>query len=416
MHLYIHIPYCISKCDYCDFFSIPLINSENENEINKVKVPELYVDSLINEINYRLSKNSIKTLSTVYIGGGTPSLLTPFQIEKIMTAIKKIALPQENAEITIEMNPETVTEEKLDACRKNGINRISLGIQSLCNDALSFVHRHCTAKKACEALDLIKQKWTGRLSLDVIAGLPQVTEKDFFDTLEKVVSYNPDHISMYALCIEEGTVLEKKLRFRQNEISETADNMWLKGREFLKKKGYSQYEVSNFCIKQNVARHNVSYWNQEDYIGCGSGACGTFYSFNEIINQTKKGYRFTNTTDLKEYISFWSKMTDKDFVKENQIPGEGEILELKTEEFEYLMLGLRTLKGIDSETYAKRFSSLSEYKGNLSERLGEKDGIWKKYYTNNYTKVYKNIQLNKNYSLNEDGILFLSPLLEELID
>lgn len=413
MHLYIHIPYCISKCDYCDFFSLPLLTKNQNKKINEISVPEDYVEALKNEINFRIQENKVKKISTLYFGGGTPSLLTAQQIKEIMAQIKTVSEVEENAEITIEMNPETVIEEKLDACRECGINRISLGIQSLSNKGLSFVHRHCTVQKAVDALELIKNKWQGRLSLDVIAGLPHVTEEEFFETLEKMISYNPDHISMYTLCIEEGTVLEKNLGNKCNEVSENADVLWLKGREFLKKNGYSQYEVSNFCRQNNVAVHNVSYWEQEDYIGCGSGACGTFYSFNQIQKKkNEKGYRFTNTTDVERYIDFW-KNSKKIFIE--NIPGEKEILDLSTEEFEFLMLGLRMLKGISEKKYLEKFSAIPEFEGNLSKRLGENDGIWEKYNTNNYIKVYKSIQSEKYYSLNEEGILFLSPLLEALM-
>lgn len=435
MHLYIHIPYCISKCDYCDFFSIPLLNYNTDIPPEKIYVPEEYIDSLINEITYRLNTAKTDSLSTVYIGGGTPSLLLPEQIERIMNAIKKQCNLESGAEVTIEMNPETVTKEKLEACKKNGINRISLGIQSLCSGSLECVHRHCNPQNALNALEMIAKNWDGRFSVDVIAGLPNADDEQFISTIKKLIEYEPDHFSLYSLCIEEDTPLGKKIisgsEKSLEKIEDCADRQWLKGRELLKQNGYCQYEISNFAKKGFEAVHNSAYWNQEDYIGCGAGACGTLYSFgntlkkinkiesyqNEINYSDLQGIRSTNTTDIGEYISFWKKNAEHSNLSflEKDIPQEKELLDCETEEYEFLMMGLRMLKGIDEELFAERFCKNKCTGKSLLQRLNVNGSKWEEFKEKDYIKVYKNIHGKNVYALNEEGILFLNQLLESLL-
>lgn len=422
MHLYIHIPYCISKCDYCDFFSVPLLKNFSDEKTDGVYVPQNYVDALVKEIKFKLNYYGIKSLSTIYIGGGTPSLLLASQLEQIMNAVKKECTLEESAEVTVEMNPETITLQKLDACSKCGINRISLGIQTLCDGSLNDVHRHCSSAKALSALEMISHNWNGRLSVDLIAGLPATDDIQFEQNIKKLVQYNPDHFSMYSLCIEEETPLGKRSADKTDELLDDADRQWLKGRELLKEYGFIQYEVSNFAKKGFEAKHNTAYWKQEDYIGCGSGACGTIYSFGKVmsgrnITADSKGFRLTNTTDLNRYISFWNGINETaggQNVYEN-LPAEKEILDLETEEYEFLMMGLRMLEGIDEETYAVRFGSIDKWNGSLSERLRSENSLWSKFEQKNYVKVYKNIQGKTVYALNEEGMLFLNQLLESLL-
>ncbi len=436
MHLYIHIPYCISKCDYCDFFSIPLLKKNLDNVPEEINVPDEYIVSLLNEIKYRLNTTQTTSLSTVYIGGGTPSLLKPEQIRLLMNLIKKECTLEPDAEVTIEMNPETVSVSKLEACEENGINRLSLGIQSLADSSLECVHRHCSSQKAFAALDLIKKNWKGRFSVDVITGLPETTDEQFESTVKKLIEYNPDHFSMYSLCIEEETPLGKKViadeGYYAEALAEKSDRQWITGRNILKENGYFQYEVSNFAKKGFEAVHNSAYWKQEDYIGCGAGACGTIYSFGEVYEKEQfrgdrplesvftEGIRTTNTTDLEKYIEYWknipSKLNEKkDCIWEENIPHEKEFLDIDTEEYEYFMMGLRMLEGIEEEKYSSRFRSIPETKGVIEKHLLKKGSLWKEFEKKNYVKVYKNIHGKKIYSMTEEGILFLNPLLESLL-
>lgn len=537
--LYVHIPFCFSKCDYCDFFSVSC----------KEKIPDSYVDALCKELDFYVQKYQIENLKTVYIGGGTPSLLSSFQIEKLISYIlsKSKSKPKE---ITFEANPESLSLEKLQSLEKSGVNRLSLGIQSFNEKALSAVNRHCSAKIALGALELVKKNWHGTLNLDIIAGLPFLSDDDFLADLQKIVSYNPEHISMYTLTVEEETPLFKKISDGLQFNSDFADSLWLKGFDFLKKNGYFQYEVSNFCKKGFESTHNMIYWKQGDYLGIGSGATGTLWfddfalrtsefclrtdafvartgsfadksdaclqeiggfstrsggfstrsgsfgtesggfgekssdfadetgsfgaesgglgvksgGFGEksggFVAETGKvcGLRWTNTKNLDAYIKFWTKdfalsaqtfaekregfaeksatylartstclrengglgeKTDG-FYKQNgtqiKIPCEIEKIDLKTREFEYIMMGFRTIYGISFKKYKKLFKNLNPYFGNLENRL-KKSSVWNDFVSKNYAYFKKSIFGKNVYAtLSSKGLLFLNELLIDLLD
>lgn len=481
--LYVHIPFCFSKCDYCDFFSVSC----------KEKIPDSYVDALCKELDFYIQKYQIENLKTVYIGGGTPSLLSSFQIEKLISYIlsKSKSKPKE---ITFEANPESLNLEKLQSLEKSGVNRLSLGIQSFNEKALSAVNRHCSAKIALGALELVKKNWHGTLNLDIIAGLPFLSDDDFLADLQKIVSYNPEHISMYTLTVEEETPLFKKISDGLQFNYDFADSLWLKGFDFLKKNGYFQYEVSNFCKKGFESAHNMIYWKQGDYLGIGSGATGTLWfddfalrtdafvartsSFADksdfclresggfstrsggFVTETAKfcGLRWTNTKNLDTYIKFWTKnfalnaqtfaekregfaeksatylartstclqesadfaeKTDG-FCKQNgtkiKIPCEIEKIDLKTREFEYIMMGFRTIYGISFKKYKKLFKNLNPYFGNLENRL-KKSSVWNDFVSKNYAYFKKSIFGKNVYAtLSSKGVLFLNELLIDLLD
>ena len=460
--LYVHIPFCFSKCDYCDFFSVPC----------KEKIPDSYVDALCKELDFYVQKYQIENLKTVYIGGGTPSLLSSFQIEKLISHIlsKSKSKPKE---ITFEANPESLNLGKLQSLEKSGVNRLSLGIQTFNEKALAAVNRHCSAKIAVNALELVKKNWHGTLNLDIIAGLPFLSDDDFLTDLQKIVSYNPEHISMYTLTVEEETVLFKKISDGLQFNCDFADNQWLMGFDFLKKNGYFQYEVSNFCKKGFESAHNMIYWKQGDYLGIGSGATGTlwvddftwrtsdFCSSTDAFLRESGGFvaksgnfsmrsdssgdgrskvcglRWTNTKNLDAYIKFWTKdfplnaqifaKKRKDFAKKTcsfskqtggqiKIPCEIEKIDLKTREFEYIMMGFRTIYGISFKKYKKLFKNLNPYFGNLENRL-EKSSVWNDFVSKNYAYFKKSIFGKNVYAvLSNKGLLFLNELLLDLLD
>lgn len=467
--LYVHIPFCFSKCDYCDFFSVAC----------KGKIPDSYIDALCSELDFYFQKYQIKNFNTVYIGGGTPSLLNSFQIRKLLEHIlsKSKSKPKE---ITFEANPESITEEKLFTLEKSGVNRISLGIQSLNEKSLQSVSRHCSAKIALEALELVKKNWHGILNLDIIAGLPFLSDEQFLDGLKKIISYNPEHISMYTLTVEEETPLFNKISDGLQFNTDFADRQWLLGFDLLKKNGYFQYEVSNFCKKGFESAHNMTYWKQGDYLGIGSGATGSlwfdkifsddFDDFDDFVctenvaggfaaaeNETdgfsKKipleqksesadlknfcGLRWTNTKNIDDYIKFWTEdfaatealalSTEKSLriealaVKTEKsliaaMPREIEKINLKTREFEYIMMGFRTVYGISFKKYKKLFKNLNPYFGNLENRL-EKSSVWNDFVSKNYACFKKSI-FGKNVCavLSGKGLLFLNELLLDLLD
>lgn len=385
--LYIHIPYCISKCDYCDFFSIGC---------GKACVPDDYVDALCNEIKYKIENYSITEWETVYIGGGTPSLLSYSQLKKIFSYIFLTGQTQ-ISECTIEVNPDDVTKELIETYNTLSITRISCGIQSLQNNVLKKVNRRSSAKQVYNALNIINQYWKEDFSVDLISGLPEQTKDDFLQNLNILMKYKINHISMYALTIEEGTPLDKKIHSGNITYDyDKADELWLEGRNFLEKNGFKQYEVSNFCKNDKFCKHNLVYWSLQNYIGCGCGATGTIYYTN------KKSIRITNIPELNKYISVWNSDTHNDIEQTQQI----EEIDTKTEEFEFLMMGLRTIKGINSTEFKNRFQV------DLPQKVIR---LFEKWKNTGRTLISINPDKSVQYSLTKTGILYLNKFLIEIM-
>ena len=398
--LYIHIPFCKKKCDYCDFFSIGEANRKGKaNDLT-----DLYVDSLINEAKIYAEFYKITDWNTIYVGGGTPSQLSPCQIFHLITEIKKIARTNEKTEITVEMNPDDMTEDFLEACKNSGVNRISMGIQALSDRALQSVSRGSSVKIILNALEILKNHWSARLSVDFIAGLPNHTWENFINQFEILKKYpNIDHVSLYTLTVEENTPLWKKIEEGKIKFSpEKADRMWIKGRNILESLGFFQYEVSNFAKKGFESRHNTTYWKQENYIGVGSGASGTVYNFS---GEKKSAERWTNTLSIPDYVAGVKKNNVSE-LKRNL-----EILNEKTLEFEFLMLGFRQISGVSAREFEKRF------KKSLFQRLGSEkpDGIFSVWKKNRLAKEEKLPDGDTIYSLNKRGILLLNRFLEDLM-
>ena len=376
--IYIHIPFCISKCAYCDFFSVPKQNTETRNI-----VPDNYLEALCNEIAYRIRFYKISELKTIYIGGGTPSLLTTNQFQKLFSKIKSFTKVLPDAEITVEVNPDDVTPELLECLWQCGVNRISCGLQSMNELALKKACRRADLDTNRKALSLIKEYWKGDASFDLISGLPGEDEKSLVSGLKEVISYNPSHISLYSLTIEEKTPFGKQLEAGLlNYDFDFADKLWLSGRNFLEQNGYHWYEVSNFCKNRKECLHNLVYWTHGGYIGCGSGACGTVYT------EAGTGVRWTNTTDIDEYILQGAKTQ----ITEN--------IDLPTSQFEFFMMGLRKLKGICED----------DYKAVFGDELPER-------FVSLFTKWEKRglcVRRSGYYAMSREGILFLNRFLEEL--
>ena len=397
MLLYIHIPYCISKCSYCDFFSRPCGSSQY--------VPDSYIEALCREISFRLSFYKIKKLETIYIGGGTPSLISAGQFTKLFSEIRKNTEVDENTEITVELNPDDVSISLLESLSACGVNRISCGIQSMNDRALKYAGRRADAVTNAKALSLFSRFWKGDLSIDLISGLPEDDENSLISSLKEVCDVNPCHISLYSLTIEEETPFGKQLaEGKLNYDFEEADRLWLIGRDFLEKKGYQWYEVSNFCKSGRECKHNLGYWNHKDYTGCGSGACGTIYSKNGA------GFRWTGTYDLEKYIDFWnSQAVEKNLeINKADLPQINEEIDISKSEFEFFMMGLRKLNGISSLEYKEIFGkALPDHFIKLFNDW-EKKGLCE-------IKSADKTEREKRYCLSRQGILFLNRFLEELI-
>jgi len=293
--LYIHIPFCASFCDYCDFFSVTA-NNLKEGYIDS------FISSLIKDINYQIEYFNIGEIPTAYIGGGTPSVLGK-KISPLFDALKKIPffMPKE---FTVEANPESLTEEFLSICRQGGVNRLSLGVQTFHEPSRISVNRAGGALLFEDRLKLASRYFSGAqtgadLSIDLMTGLPYQTEETVVEDIKKVRAFNPSHISLYSLTVEEDTALEGKIN--KNEITmpdrDKADAFWLLGCELLEKEGYAHYEVSNFDKDGKQCLHNLRYWQMKNWIGAGPSASGTL-----IDEQTATAKRFTYAKDVDAYI------------------------------------------------------------------------------------------------------------------
>lgn len=385
--LYIHIPFCISKCYYCDFFSIPA-----------KKITDEYVNSLCNEIVTRSKKYKNSLCKSIYIGGGTPSLLSPSQLEKISKFIFTCFNFTSDYEFTMELNPDDVDDLLLKSLMSAKVNRISLGLQSMSDTVLKFIHRRADKNQNLSALKLIDKKWKGKVSFDLICGLPYEEKESFLLNLQDLLSYNPDHISLYSLCVEDETLLGKMICEKSIEYDyDFTDELWILGKELLEKNGYKQYEVSNFAIEGYECKHNLAYWNHENYIGIGCGATGTEYF------EDGSGCRITNNKNIEKYIAFWN---DLNLVTSNSvIPQEKEFIDVETSSFEFFMMGLRKNGGIKSSDYKKYFSCP------IPQDI---HNLFRKWTNNDLAEI---ISINDDiiYKLNNKGLLFLNKFLEELL-
>ncbi len=388
--LYIHVPFCVSKCAYCDFFS---------RACGRQTIPDSYITALCNEIGCRLKK--VEKLSTIYVGGGTPSLLSQKQLVSLFSEIRNIVKLSSDAELTVEVNPDDVTEDLLSVLDQCGVNRLSCGIQSMNEECLKYICRRADSAANHKALEFFQKYWKKDLSIDLISALPGDDTDSLTHSLDMICSLKPAHISLYSLIIEENTPLGKRLSAGELEYDfDSADRQWIYGRDYLEKKGYRQYEVSNFSLEGKACRHNMAYWGHKDYAGCGSGASGSIYKVDG------SGFRWTNSNDIEKYINFWLNNSGVELnnpaASENkELPQIMEIISRETSEFEFFMMGLRKLEGISAEEYENIFSS----------KLPEK-----------FIRLFESWQSrglscrpSGRYALNKEGLLFLNTFLEELL-
>ncbi|MGM0445089.1 MAG: radical SAM family heme chaperone HemW [Bacillota bacterium] len=325
--LYIHIPYCRKKCSYCDFYSI---NYKNDNLKEYLK----YLNKEIQLYSKALDNKQIKT---IYIGGGTPSLLSPIEVDNLLNQIDKNFDIANNIEITMESNPDSLNEKKVVEYKQVGINRISIGIQSFINKELNILGRIHDSKKAISIIEIL-QKQMSNYNIDLIFALPGQKYDDFKFNLDKVLKYSPPHISLYNLQIEEGTLLYKQYQSGNiTTISEELDyKMYNNAIDVFENAGYKHYEISNFAKENYKSKHNLIYWNYRPYLGLGPSAHG--------FNGHNRYYNFIN---LKEYI---------DQLKEEKLPVDS-IIYLSQDELisERMIMGLRLLDGINKKDFENRF-------------------------------------------------------------
>lgn len=325
--LYIHIPFCESKCIYCDFYSM----ANNNHLIDK------YINALLVEAVLRKNELNSETLTTVYLGGGTPSLLSITQLSKLVNGLKKVFDFSDVEEFTIEVNPDDVTADYIQQAKSLGINRVSMGVQSFNDEDLRFINRRHTAKQATDAIHIIKKAGIDNISIDLIYGIPGQNIEIWKNNVDTAISLSVQHISAYTLMYEEGTRLSVMRSL--GKITEVDDDVVAAMYDYLvaqlKSNGYTHYEISNFALPGFHSRHNSSYWNLTPYLGLGVAA----HSFDGTV-------RRYNPSNLKKYL---------DALGEGNLCVEVEKITKAEKYDEYVMLRLRTADGIDADELMHRF-------------------------------------------------------------
>lgn len=325
--LYIHIPFCESKCIYCDFYSM----ANNNHLIDK------YIDALLVEAVLRKNELNSETLTTVYLGGGTPSLLSITQLSKLVNGLKKVFDFSAVEEFTIEVNPDDVTADYIQQAKSLGINRVSMGVQSFSDEDLRFINRRHTAKQATDAIHIINKAGIDNISIDLIYGIPGQNIEMWKNNVDTAISLSVQHISAYTLMYEDGTRLSVMRSL--GKITEIDDDVVAAMYDYLvaqlKSNGYIHYEISNFALPGLHSRHNSSYWNLTPYLGLGVAA----HSFDGTVR------RF-NPSNLKMYL---------DTLGEGKLCVEVENITEAERYDEYVMLRLRTADGIDADELMHRF-------------------------------------------------------------
>ena len=324
--VYVHIPYCVRKCNYCDFCSYP---------IGAGAVPDEYISALLREAScYSGLLN--EEVSTVYIGGGTPSLLSPSQLVTLLTGLGDVFTLSQDCEITLEANPGTVTVDKLRAFRSAGVNRISMGMQSACENELKILGRIYSPEEFECAFSACREAGFDNISVDLMYGLPEQTMESLLESARTACSLSPEHISAYGLMVEEGTPFFVNRDSLALPDEDTEADMYAALCDYLASMGYEHYEISNYARDGRYSRHNLKYWHGTRYIGLGASA----YSYFD-------NKRYGNGRDIAEYLAC---PTPRLF-SENGF----ETIGRDDEAFEYAMLSLRLKWGIDLKLYRRRF-------------------------------------------------------------
>lgn len=344
LELYIHIPFCVRKCRYCDFLSF-----DNHGEM---ETP--YVEALLKQLDFYGNLYSDRLISSIYIGGGTPSSISPESITKICEKIYDKFVVDIDAEVTMEVNPGTITEAKAKAYKLAGINRLSVGLQSANDDELIILGRIHTWDDFLRSYEKILKAGFTNTNIDIMTALPFQTEEKLQNTLKKVLMFRPNHISAYSLILEEGTPLfdehwqdlAKRRHGRPTIALPDEETEYALGeltQETLEKAGYVKYEISNYAKPGFECKHNIGYWKRTEYIGVGLGAAS-------LVNST----RFNVTRDMIEYIN---KIEKEDF---NGLLTDVQVLSKKDQMSEFMFLGLRMLEGVSVFDFQQEFGTTIE--------------------------------------------------------
>ncbi len=377
LSLYIHFPYCLYKCHYCDF------NSYAVKSVASLQDP--YIAALIQEFELAQEKFSLSKLKSIFLGGGTPSLFEPDRIKKLLKYLEQHLGFSSEIEITLEVNPKTLDREKLKAFVSAGINRFSVGIQSFQDKFLSPLGRLHDSQEAKDVLRLFDSEQVPNYNFDLMFAFPGQSLEELKEDLKQASNFHPKHISFYNLTLEEGTIFAEHVKQGKIRLldSDLQAEMYEEGVAILESQGYPLYEISNFAEKGYESRHNLAYWKYEDYLGLGAGA----FSFmsRDLLRIPCQG----EGTDL--YGVRWMNPKSPELYLKNPSQaysfGDWEKIDLATAKKEYWMMGLRLREGIDTVIFEEKFG-----KGSLE------------IYSENLKKI-----INKSYLKNENQRLCLTP-------
>ena len=338
--LYIHVPFCRQKCDYCDFYSVPVTPDTDSQALM-----DSYIDAVLDDIEDQINLFGVNGIPSVYIGGGTPSVLGEKRVTRLLSSVKTLLtnLGLRPDEFTLEANPESTDESLLRACVEGGVSRISLGVQSFHEASRRAVHRTGGRVQIENAFALITRYYPDNFSADLLTGLPFQTEAVITEDIKTLLSFRPAHISLYSLILEPKTPLGKAVK--QTTVTmpspDEADQFWITGRDLLENAGYCQYEVSNFSLPGKTCAHNIRYWRMENWLGAGPAASGTI-----INDETGAGKRLTYPADIESYISMPRPRINHAIIEE---------LDRTDLIKETLLMGFRYCEGPDKELFKQRF-------------------------------------------------------------
>lgn len=360
LEIYVHTPFCMKKCDYCDFLSFP---GDNKTQIQ-------YIHALLQEIRFYGSRMESYVVPTVYIGGGTPSWLEPELIAALLREIYNSFHVIRDAEVTIECNPGTVTAAKLAVYRQMEINRLSIGLQSADNEELKLLGRIHTYEQFLKTYELARNAGFSNINIDLISGIPYQNLEKFLRTLQQVIRLKPEHISAYSLIVEKGTPFYDRYKFDavaqqagiRTEILPDEDEVYRISKatqDILRQAGYEQYEISNYARPGYACRHNIGYWTRENYLGLGLGAAS-------LVGNV----RYSNTKKLYEYIDICNQLCplqpeafeegearqspEGDWFGSN-LHISADIISRREQMEEFMFLGLRMCKGVTRADFERSF-------------------------------------------------------------
>lgn len=349
LSIYIHIPFCVRKCLYCDFLSFSASEEKIEN----------YVNCLLQEMKQSAAHYRTHQVVSVFLGGGTPSILTGAQIQAILECVKRHFLMLPDAEITMEMNPGTVTPEKLTAYLAAGGNRISIGLQSTQEEELRRIGRIHTYEQFLQTYELARNSGCHNINIDLMAALPGQSMASYRKSVERIAALEPEHISAYSLILEEGTPLYEHQDAYHFPTEDEDREMYLFTGQYLKEHGYHRYEISNYAREGCECRHNKVYWQRGDYVGFGLGA-----------SSMVENVRWRNVTGLDAYCAGvrngMAEAKDAQTIQRLSVPEQME---------EFMFLGLRMMEGVDATAFRQQFKTpIEAVYGSVLTRF-EKEGL-----------------------------------------